>query len=66
MTASILEQHAIGRRQYELLTRREMRRSLREMRRIAVWDGASRVCGYLAYAASIIVIILALGGWMNI
>lgn len=66
MTADILEHHAISRRQYSLLVHRELRRTRREMRRLAVWDCASRVCGYVAYAASIIIITLAFGGWMNI
>ena len=66
MTASIIDCHAIGRRQYALLMQRELRRTQRERRRLAVWDGASRVCGYVAYAATIIVITLAFGGWMNL
>ena len=66
MTASIIDCHAVGRRQYALLMHRRLRATRREMRLDAIREGVARVGGYVAYAASIIVITLVLGGWMNL
>ncbi len=66
MTTSIIDCHAIGSRQYALLMSRKVRATRREMRMDAIMEGIARVGGYVAYAASIIVITLALGGWMNL
>jgi hypothetical protein len=66
MTTCIIDQHAIGRRQYALLMNRKLRATRREMRLNALTDAIARVGGYVAYAASIIVITLAIGGWINI
>lgn len=66
MTASILEQHAIGRRQYSLLMQRELRNSERQMRRIFATDLIRRVLEGFAFFSSIAVFAFAFFGWMGV
>ena len=65
MTARILEQHAIGRRQYSLLMQRELRNSERQMRRIFATDLIRRVLEGIAFVCSIAVFSFGLFGWMG-
>lgn len=65
MTTCLIDCHAIGRRQYALLMSRKVRASRREMRMDAIKDGIARTAGYVAYAASIIIITLTIGGWVG-
>jgi len=67
MTAStILEMHAIGRRQYGLLLQRDLRRTRRELRRMLATDMLRRCLEGVAFFCSVTAFSYAFFGWLGV
>jgi len=66
MTASILEQHAIGRRQYHLLLQRDLRKMRSDMRQYFRAEMIRRGLDCVLFFSTVAVFSYAFFGWMGV